>query len=126
VRVGKKVRRGHNVTWEIHNGLADPAGHQPDHTCRGKLPASGPHHLELVTCGKKQEESLALPKADDALPEGPRDDAGEHVPQAWERLPGMPEMPFEHRVPSAHIDTIVVLPSQLVVKYSVGAPSQEL
>jgi hypothetical protein len=32
----------------------------------------------------KQEESLTVPKAGDPLLEGPRDDAGEHLPQAWD------------------------------------------
>jgi HNH endonuclease len=33
VRVGKQVRRGHQVMWEIHNGRRIPPGYQPDHTC---------------------------------------------------------------------------------------------
>jgi len=41
----------------------------------------------------KQTARLALSKAGDALSEGTRDDAGEHVPEAGAKIPGMPEMP---------------------------------
>jgi hypothetical protein len=40
----------------------------------------------------EQEESLGVSAACDSLSQGPRHDAGEHLPKAWERLPGMQEM----------------------------------
>ena len=35
VRVGKQVRRGHQVMCEIHNGRPIPPGYQPDHPPAG-------------------------------------------------------------------------------------------
>ncbi|HXV81464.1 MAG TPA: hypothetical protein VEG60_16425 [Candidatus Binatia bacterium] len=42
---------------------------------------------------REQEEGLALPEAGDALPEGARDDAGKHVPEARAEISGVSEMP---------------------------------
>ena len=42
---------------------------------------------------RKEEESLALPEAGDALSQGTRDDAGEHLPEAWAEVSGVSEMP---------------------------------
>jgi hypothetical protein len=53
VRVGKKICRGHDVTWEIKNRRPIPPGHQPDHTCR-LTSCINPHHLELVTRGENK------------------------------------------------------------------------
>jgi len=42
---------------------------------------------------RKQEESPVVSEAGDALSKWPRHDAGEHVPEAWAKVPGMSEMP---------------------------------
>jgi hypothetical protein len=63
VRVGKKVRRGHDVTWEIFHGRPIPPGHQPDHVCRNTS-CVNPAHLDLVTCGENKRRAwLYQPRA---------------------------------------------------------------
>ena len=41
----------------------------------------------------EQEKGLALSEAGDALSQGTRDDAGEHVSEAWAEISGVSEMP---------------------------------
>ena len=69
VRVGKQVRRGHQVMWEIHNGRRIPPGHQPDHTCR-LTSCINPHHLELVTCGENKKRAWLYQKRATHCPKG--------------------------------------------------------
>jgi len=69
VRVGKKVRRGHDVTWEIHNSRPIPLGHQPDHVCRNTS-CINPRHLELVTCGENKRRAWIYQKRASHCPKG--------------------------------------------------------
>jgi hypothetical protein len=69
VRVGKQVRRGHEVMWEIHNGRRIPPGYQPDHTCK-LTGCINPSHLELVTCGENKKRAWLYQKRATHCPKG--------------------------------------------------------
>lgn len=69
VRDGNRVRRGHQITWEIFHGREIPPGHQPDHTCRNK-PCVNPHHLELVTCGENKKRAWLFQPRPSHCPKG--------------------------------------------------------
>lgn len=52
-----RVRKAHQVAWEILVGLA-PAGLEPDHLCRVRL-CVNPDHIEWVTKAENVRRSMA-------------------------------------------------------------------
>jgi hypothetical protein len=87
VRVGKKVRCGHDVTWEIHNGRAI---RPPGATAGPHLPEYVVHPAAPFGAGdlrREQAARLAVSKPGVSLSGRSCDDAGEHVPAAWTEIP---------------------------------------
>ena len=68
VRVGKQVRRSHQVMWESTTAGGSRPG-QPDHTCR-LTSCINPSHLDLVTCGGNKKRAWLYQKRATHCPKG--------------------------------------------------------